>query len=198
MHTRRHIHTYIFCGPGLEECWVSLQPPPPSQEIRLHHTCPPHFIPFQSVPPKSCHIFIWAWWLWQICQMTHIHKHTHLWTHKGTQTEGRLLCPGRDQRALNSSYKTLGGWGQSPALNWTVLPSFVPGRCQDRQQESLRHERHLQGSGMIPLKTQLKECSWLPLVKLFDLLGAHQNTVRTNLVWEWCFYGCKTIILNIS
>lgn len=129
MHTRRHMHTYIFCGPGLEECWVFLQPPPPTppQEIRLHHTCPPHFIPFQSVPPKSCHIFIWAQWLWQICQMTHIHKHTHLWTHKGTQTEGGCSAQGGTRERWAPAIKP--SEDEARVLPWTGQ-YFLP-LCQD-------------------------------------------------------------------
>ncbi len=164
-----------------------------SLEIRLHHACQPplHFIPFQSMPPKSCRIFIWAWWLWQIGQMTHM----HLWTH----AEGRLVHSGRDQTAPVSGYKTLPGWDQCPALSWTVPSSSVSGRRQDRQQTSLQHERHLQGSGT----SSHNSYSWKCAVGIlwwsnFSLLEAHQKSVwGLNLGWEWCCFGLQTIIPNI-
>ena len=96
-----HTHTQpLEPSASLVQVWRNvecLSSRPPSLEIRTTHAPPPPlFIPFQTMPPKSCCIFIWAWWLWQIGQMTHIHRHTR----RGTSLRGgvgRPVRPGRDQ-----------------------------------------------------------------------------------------------------
>lgn len=121
---------------------VSLAPSPetrhhPPTPTSFHSkVCPLRAAAFLSEPCDCDRLAKW-----------HTYTDTHSCTHTEAQTEGRLVCPGWDQTAPGSGYKTLQRWGQRPALSWTVPPSSVPGRRQDRQQTSLQHERHLQGSG---------------------------------------------------
>ncbi len=143
-----------------------------SLEIRLHHACPPPLTSFLSkVCPLRAAAFLSEPGDCDRLAKWHTYTDTHSWTHAEAQTEGRLVHPGRDQTAPGSSYKTLLAWGQCPALSWTVPPSSVPGRRQDRQQTSLQHERHLQGSGTSSHSSHSWKCA-------------------VGLVWFW-FVGCS-------
>lgn len=198
MHTRTHMHTYIFCGPGLEECWVSLQPPPLRRlgfttlaPLTSFHSkvCPLRAATFLS-EPGDCDRFA----KWHTYTNTHIYGHT-----RGHKQRGGCSVQGGTRERWAPAIKP--SEDEARVLPWTGQ-YFLP-LCQDAVRTGSRRASDMNDiykAAVCPHSKhiQLKECNWLPLAKLFDLLGAHQNTVRTNLVWEWCFYGSKTIILNIS
>lgn len=86
----------------------------PSLKIRHHHACP-----LSSFLSKVCPIraatFLSEPGDCDRLAKRHTYTDTSSWTHAEAQTEGRLVTPGRDQIAPDSSYKTFPGWGQCPA-----------------------------------------------------------------------------------
>lgn len=74
------------------------------------------------MPPKSCCIFIWALWLWQIGQMTHIHRHTLMDTLRHKQRGGWSTQGGTRQRQALAIKPSRDGASGLPWAGQYLLP----------------------------------------------------------------------------